>query len=175
ATSATFRAGAKTARTQANEIDRQLRGMRREGAQIVVPEDFVPSYRSCVELLARDSVQGSLLFVVAALALPVILARLTASPENIPGSTAVSLAFYTSLAAAVGLFASTIGYGASVTSNSVGRSVLTRPFGSGSGSTCPSTESQRLVDFLRLSLGVTAPLLTKAVALATLAFSAMLL
>jgi K(+)-stimulated pyrophosphate-energized sodium pump len=174
ATAATFGTGAKTARTQANEIDRQLRGMRRDGSRVLVPEDFVPSYRSCVELLARDSVQGNLLFVTAALALPAVLARLTASPENIAGSTAVSLAFYASLAAAVGLFASTIGYGASVVSNSAGRTgVSARPPGSATGNA--ATETQRLVDFLRLSLGVSAPLLTKAVALATLAFSAMLL
>lgn len=168
-----FRASTKATRTQLSEIDRQLRGMRRTGRTIVVPEDFVPSYRSCVELLARDSAQGGLLFTLAAIAFPALIAHLGRIPENSAGSASLSLASYAAIAAAVGLLATHVGHAASAASmlapggNWFPRVALASP-------AVPVSESLRMIEFLGHSMSVSVPLLTKAVALVTLIFAASL-
>jgi hypothetical protein len=174
ATIGSFRTSARTARTQLNEIDRQLRGMRRDGPQIQVPEDFVPSYRSCIELLARDSAQGALGFAVAAIALPALSSRLGTASENTTGSAVLSLAFYTAIAATAGLAAMHVGHAASAVSSLANRgNAPARP--SAFPPAAADSEPLRLVEFLGHSLGVSTPLLTKAVALAALAYSALLI
>jgi Na+/H+-translocating membrane pyrophosphatase len=174
ATIDSFGTGARTARTQLNEIDRQLRGMRRDGPRIQVPEDFVPSYRSCIELLARDSAHGALAFAVAAIALPALSSRLGAAPENTTGSAALSLAFYTAIAATAGLSTMQVGHAAFAASSLANRG-NTPARSSAFPPAVADSEPLRLVEFLGHSLGVSMPLLTKAVALATLAFSALLI
>lgn len=168
-----LRASAKATRTQTNEVDRQLRGMRRELARVIVPEDFVPSYRSCVELLARDSAQGGLVFAVAVVVFPALAAYLGRIPENSAGSTSLTLASYGAIAAAVGLFATQLGHAASAANFLAPRSsVLAR--GVSVSPSVPVSESLRMIEFLGHSMSVSVPLLTKAVALVTLMFSASL-
>jgi K(+)-stimulated pyrophosphate-energized sodium pump len=169
-----MRSGARAARTQNNESDRQLRGMRRDGPIIQVPTDFVPSYRSCIELLARDSAHGGLASASAALVLPVLsMALFTRGPENTAGSPALGLASYAAIAAAAGLAAMQIGHAASFAfylanrGNASARPATTSPIVSVS-------EPLRLLEFLGHSLGVVMPLLTRVVALSALAFSAFL-
>lgn len=174
ATIASLRIGSRTARTQVHEVDRQLRGMRRDGAQVLVPEDFVPSYRSCVELLARDSANGRLVFAVLGLALPLLVVLLGSMAENTPGLAALGLASYAAIAAAAGLFAAHIGHAAAVASSLANRGGAPSWL-SASPPAVSVSEPLRLVEYLGQSLGVSAPLLTKAVALATLAFSALLI
>lgn len=167
-----FRTSSKAAKTQLNEVDRQLRGMRRDGTRVIVPEDFVPSYRSCVELLSRDSAHGGLFFALAALAFPAFTAYLSHLPEKSASSSSVSLASYASIAAAVGLFAMHVGHAASAANLSAPRGSLPPRTGP---SSVPVSDSLRMIEFLGHSLGVSVPLLTKAAALVTLAFSASLL
>lgn len=169
----TFKTSAKTARTQSSELERQLRGMRRQGAQILVPEDFVPSYRSCIELLARDSAQGGQIFAVAAIALPILAARLATASENTPGSVALSLAFYAAIAAAAGLFTVNVGHAAVAAASLANRGSQSLGVPQ-SGPPVSVSEPARLVEFIGHSLSASVPLLTKAVALVTLAMSAML-
>ncbi|MGE5787202.1 MAG: hypothetical protein ACM3ZE_21590, partial [Myxococcales bacterium] len=167
-----FKTSSRAARTQLNEVDRQLRGMRRDGPKVIVPEDFVPSYRSCVELLARDSAHGGLFFALATLAFPAFAAYLGHVPEKSASSMPLTLASYASIAAAVGLFAVHVGHAASAANLSAPRG--SPPPRSGPSSV-PVSESLRMIEFLGHSLSVSVPLLTKAVALVTLAFSASLL
>jgi len=174
ATSAALKSAAKAARTHVAELDRQLRGMRRNGNQTVVPDDFVPSYRSSVELLARDSAHGRMAFAVLALALPLLIACLGAAVENTPGLAALGLASYAAIAAAAGLIAAHVGQAVAVASSLVHRAGPPSWL-SASSPVVSVSEPMRLVEFLGQSLGVSVPLLTKAVALATLAFSAMLI
>jgi hypothetical protein len=171
-TTAAFKQSVRSTRTQINEVERQLRGMRCEGARIQVPDDFVPSYRSCMELLARDSAQGRLTFAVFALAAPAFCAIIGGSSENTPGSAALALASYAAIAAAAGLCAMHLGHAASVASSLACRgSAQVRLSAS---HLAASSDPLRLIEFVGHSLGVSVPLLIKAVAFVTLALAALL-
>lgn len=168
-----LRASTKATRTQLNEIDRQLRGMRRTSGIIVIPEDFVPSYRSCVELLARDSAQGGLLFALATVAFPALVAYLGWIPENSAGSASLTLASYAAIAAAIGLFATHVGHAATaVNMLAPGGSWL--PRAALASPAVRVSESLRMIEFLGHSISVSVPLLSKAVALVTLMIAASL-
>jgi Na+/H+-translocating membrane pyrophosphatase len=73
-TGAAARVAARGAEGVALEVERQLRVARRTPAANPVPDDFSPSYKACVDLAAELSQARSLPHVLAALALPVVLA-----------------------------------------------------------------------------------------------------
>jgi K(+)-stimulated pyrophosphate-energized sodium pump len=68
---ASARAAAHGAERVALEVGRQLQAGR-TNAPSPLPDDFSPSYKSCVDLAARLS-QGQVLHVLSALALPIVL------------------------------------------------------------------------------------------------------
>ncbi|MGC4065361.1 MAG: sodium/proton-translocating pyrophosphatase [Polyangiaceae bacterium] len=164
--------GSVNARAQSFEVERQLRGLPREGLHVHVPEDFVPSYRSAVELLARNASRGGLITTVLTVALPLLVALAGRGTENTPGSPATLLAMYISVAAAVGLAALHLGQAAPLASSLANRHRVGRlP----AGTELEANASQPgLVDFLRRSTAFSIPLLTKATTLVALAFAAML-
>jgi Na+/H+-translocating membrane pyrophosphatase len=168
----TLSSGGVNARAQSFEVERQLRGLPREGLLVRVPEDFVPSYRSAVELLARNAARGGLLTTVLTVALPLLAAWAGKGTENTPGSPATLLAMYVSVAAAIGLAALHLGQAAPLASSLANRHRLGRlP----AGSELEVNKSQPgLVEFLRRSTAFSVPLLTKATTLVALAFAAML-
>jgi Na+/H+-translocating membrane pyrophosphatase len=166
------RNGARSALTQAGEVERQLRGLRRDGKLAQVPEDFVPSYRSCVELLARDASRGGLLSISLTVILPLLTALTGVRTENSPGSAATLLAMYLSVAAATGLAVMHAGHAAPLASSLANRYQMGRLPAKAESEARPS--SFELVDFLRRSVAVSVPLLTKATTLVALAVAAML-
>jgi hypothetical protein len=167
-----LRKGASSARTLGGEVERQLRGLKREGNLVRVPDDFVPSYRSCVELLARDAAQGGLLPVVLSVALPLLVSFAGTGTENSPGLRATLLAMYLSVAAATGLAVLHAGHAAPLASSLANRHRMGRLPAGTEVEVRPS--SFELVDFLRRSTAISVPLLTKATTLVALAFAAML-
>jgi Na+/H+-translocating membrane pyrophosphatase len=68
------RAGTRGARSVAQEVERQLRGFPRDKGRPVIPTDYTPSYRSCVELTAQGALHRLLLPVTAGLLGPAALA-----------------------------------------------------------------------------------------------------
>lgn len=167
-----LRNGAKGAVTQIGEVERQLRGLRREAHRTEVPEEFVPSYRSCVELMARDASRGGLLAITVTVLLPLLAALTGTGTENSSGSRATLLAMYLSVAAATGLVVIHAGHAAPLASSLANRNP--------SGRLLVRTDSEarassfELVDFLRRSIAVSVPLLIKAATLVALAVAAML-
>jgi hypothetical protein len=166
-----LRSGARSARTQTGEVERQLRGLRRVGDFAVVPEDFVPSYRSCVELLARDAAPGGHLSIALTVLLPALIAFAGARTENSPGSQATLLAMYVSVAAATGLTVMHVGHAVPLASSPNCYRSGRLPARSE-----PETRLQtvELIEFLRRSVAVSVPLLTKAITLVALAIAAVL-
>jgi K(+)-stimulated pyrophosphate-energized sodium pump len=167
-----LRNSALSALTQTGEVERQLRGLRRDGNCTHVPDDFVPSYRSCVELLARDAAQGGLLPVTLTVTLPLLVALAGTRTENSPGSQATLLAMYLSVAAATGLVVMHAGHAAPLASSLAIRYRMGRLPARTESEARPG--SFELVDFLRRSITVSVPLLTKATTLVALAVAAML-
>jgi hypothetical protein len=168
----TLRHGAKSALTQVSEVERQLRGLRHQGQFTQVPEEFVPSYRSCVELVARDASRGGLLALTCTVLPPILTALVGARSENSSGSQATLLAMYLSVAAATGLVVMHAGHAAPLASLLANRHQKGRLLvGTDSEARSGSLE---LLDFLRRSIAVSVPLLTKATTLVALAIAAML-
>lgn len=67
------RSAARGARGVAQEVERQLRGFPREKGRPVIPADYTPSYRACVELTARAALHPLAVPVAVALAVPLAL------------------------------------------------------------------------------------------------------
>jgi K(+)-stimulated pyrophosphate-energized sodium pump len=61
------------ARSIALEVERQLASFTRHPGLSTIPEDFVPSYRACIELVSRISLNRVLVPVAGALLLPALL------------------------------------------------------------------------------------------------------
>jgi Na+/H+-translocating membrane pyrophosphatase len=168
----TLRHGAKSALTQVSEVERQLRGLRHQGQFTQVPDEFVPSYRSCVELVARDASRGGLLALTCTVLPPILTALVGTRSENSSGPQATLLAMYLSVAAATGLVVMHAGHAAPLASLLVNRHRKGRLLvGTDSEARSGSLE---LLDFLRRSIAVSVPLLTKATTLVALAIAAML-
>lgn len=163
-------ATARTVKTQVGELERQLRGPQRTQATISIAPDFVPSYRSSVELLARDGAHGGTMGLTLAVSMPLILIAVSSQSQNSPGSPLALLAGYVSVVTAAGLAITRIGH-------------ATRPSGSNPNrprvSHSPGTSEARVLDssvavagFIRHAIAVSLPLLAKAATLVALAAAA---
>lgn len=162
--------GAHSAQVQFVEISRQMRVLPKKGSTVQVPADFVPSYRSCVELMARDAGNGGLVPVALAVTLPIVVALAVARTADSPGPQATLLAMYLSVTVATGLVIVHAGQAAASASSLAGRNHLGgAPVGADSES-----DPFELVTFVQRTLAVSVPLLVKATTFVALAISAIL-
>lgn len=67
------RAAVRGAREVSAEVERQLRGFPREHGVALVPADYTPSYKSCVELTSSVSLRRALLPIAGGIAAPLLL------------------------------------------------------------------------------------------------------
>jgi len=95
----------RAARTLWTEVERQLLALPRQADRVVVPTDFAPSYRSCVELVARAASRGGLGALVVVVAVPLVFSLALARISKTPGLMAQALACYVVVAAVAGLAA----------------------------------------------------------------------
>ncbi len=100
-----LRHGARALRSVTGELERQLRPFARERDRWVVPTDFVPSYRSCVDVIGKAALSRLLPTVVLCLAGPTSLALglQFLYREADPTAGVHGLAMFTAVAAVVGL------------------------------------------------------------------------
>lgn len=74
--SAALRSSLRTAIRAVAEVERQLRGFAREGGAALVPRDFTPSYRACVDLTLRAASERAFLAAWPALLAPPLVGAL---------------------------------------------------------------------------------------------------
>ena len=94
-------------RLVSGEIERQLRPFPVEHGRFVVPADFTPSYRSCVELTSNAAVSRVFPSIAFVLAFPatLVLSLELLYTDSPPGAGLHALAVYATVAAAVSLAA----------------------------------------------------------------------
>jgi Na+/H+-translocating membrane pyrophosphatase len=164
------RAASRGARSVAVEVERQLRGFPKQSGVPQVPKDFTPSYRACIEIVARSALERLLPTVAVALLLPVALAvgvRLAFSSgsavlvrESL--SAFVAIGAVTGLAAALAVDATR--------STLVAARRMARPRGTSGGFSAALT-GDAVADLMGNSAGPAAHLLVKAVAASALALA----
>lgn len=161
----TLRAGSQGARGVAQEVERQLRGFPRERGHPVVPADFTPSYRACVELTGKAALSGILLPIAIALGAPALLGVLlrVAFKTDLALPTE-ALAAFVSIAAMTGLCLGLAIDGARATLSAARRT--SRPSTAGFSS---AIGGEALGDALGNAAGPAAHVLVKAVAIVALA------
>ncbi len=98
-----LRATVRAARTVAMEVERQLRGFPREGGVAIIPADYTPSYRSCVEASARSATEKLLVPVSLAVAVPIALGVGLRTGLGSAGIAAQGLVSFVVVAALTGL------------------------------------------------------------------------
>jgi Na+/H+-translocating membrane pyrophosphatase len=82
------RAALRGAREVASEVERQLRRFPRDQGMALIPQDFSPSYKACVDIVSRLALgrSGQVTAILGALAAPGVLALalhlLYSDPEN---------------------------------------------------------------------------------------------
>jgi K(+)-stimulated pyrophosphate-energized sodium pump len=161
----TLRASSHSSRSVAQEVERQLRGFPRERGRAVVPADYTPSYRACVELTAKTSLQGILLPVAIAFATPALLGvGLRVVFRESAGLATEGLAAFVSIAAMSGLALGLALDGARATLSAARRAnrSTTAGFGSAIG-------GEALGDAFGNAAGPAAHVLCKALAVVALA------
>lgn len=67
------RTSTRAARAILQEVERQLRGFPRERGKPVIPADYTPSYKNCVELAARGALHQLPLEIALGLMSPIVL------------------------------------------------------------------------------------------------------
>jgi K(+)-stimulated pyrophosphate-energized sodium pump len=161
----TLRASSQGARGVAQEVERQLRGFPRDRGRPVVPSEFTPSYRACVELTSKAALAGILLPVALALVAPALLGILLRfafrSDAALPTQ---GLAAFVSIAAMTGLCLGLAIDGARATLSAARRG--SRPSTAGFAS---AIGGEALGDAFGNAAGPAAHVLVKAVAIVALA------
>ena len=109
-----IRRATRAVREVAAEVERQLRRFPRQHGVLLVPRDFVPSYRTCIELAHRHAISKIAVPVGIALVLPGLVAFAAAVLAlNDPGSGQESLASLVVLVSMTGLLAALVCEGVS--------------------------------------------------------------
>lgn len=161
----TLRAGSQGSRGVAQEVERQLRGFPRERGRPVVPTEFTPSYRACVELTGKAALSGVLLPIAVALVAPALLGiLLRVAFKSDLGLPTEGLAAFVSIAAMTGLCLGLGIDGARATLSSARRA--SRPSTAGFAS---AIGGEALGDAFGNAAGPAAHVLVKAVAIVALA------
>ncbi len=68
-----LQAASHSVRSVVTEVERQLRGFPKERGRLQIPPDYIPSYRACIEIVARSALSRPLIPVIVAVTLPVTL------------------------------------------------------------------------------------------------------
>jgi Na+/H+-translocating membrane pyrophosphatase len=133
-----------------------------------VPKDYTPSYRACIEVVARSALERVLPAAAAALLFPIglILCVLLAFRKTDPAMVLEALGAFVAIAAITGLAAALSLDGARATLAAARR--LPRPRGSGGGFSA-ALSGDAVGDVLGNSAGPAAHLLVKVVAATALA------
>jgi K(+)-stimulated pyrophosphate-energized sodium pump len=168
------RQSTRCVRSLAAEVGRQLRGFPRERGIALIPRDYTPTYRTCIELATRTALQRILPVATAALLLPAALGIAL----GLLYSATTSGLVWQGLTALV-VFAAVTGLGAALAVDGT-RGALTaarranRPR-SGQSSLDASVAAGAVADVMGSSAGPAAYLLVKATAVSSLAVATFLL
>lgn len=158
---AATRAVARVATDLTQEVDRQLRRFPRENGLVQLPPGHAPSYRGCIDLATQGSHSG-LTWVVAALAAPLLVAFGTSSfgvhDSSVPEQALAAL-----------LLATTATGVAIVLAASAAGTLLCHPRGPTRRSAGGDT-ARSLGETLETTVGPTASLVLKVIAIAALSF-----
>jgi len=162
------RAGSRGARSVALEVDRQLRGFPREKGRPSIPQDFTPSYRTCVELTARAALTRLFVPVVLSLAIPLTLALVLkllyrGSDSQLPAEALGAFV----VVAAVGGLGMTLAMDSARATLTAARRALRRGGAAGGFSSALGTDA--VADVMGNAAGPAAQVLVKAVAVVALA------
>lgn len=155
------------ARGVALEVERQLRGFPREQGNLLVPADYIPSYRACIDLMSRVALHRALLPVTIAISFPAVLGialRLMYRSGD-PGLWAQGLMSFVVVASVTGLGAALAVDAARATLGAARRASRPRASHSAFGA---SITGDAVADLLGNSAGPAAYLVIKAAAVSSL-------
>jgi Na+/H+-translocating membrane pyrophosphatase len=156
-------------RDVAKEIERQLRRFPRERGIPAIPEDFAPSYRTCIDLATRRALSKWLLPVAAIATVPAGVAFASAFVGGTdPSVGAETLVSFLTAAAATGLGAALIVDSAGALLVAGHRVARQRGSQNDPEGTNPTSTGDAIANILRSGAGAPALLTMKVVAIVTL-------
>lgn len=97
-------AASRSLRNVVSEVERQLRAFPKERGKFQIPADYIPSYRACIEIVARGALARPLGPVLTAVLFPIVLGPLlVASTTSAPVTVRAALASFVLVGAVTGL------------------------------------------------------------------------
>jgi Na+/H+-translocating membrane pyrophosphatase len=158
-----LKSATRSARTMAVEVERQLGGFPRERGRILIPEDYVPSYRTLIEMAGKGALEPSLLLPVAGVLLTPLALALSLAQVVSPATVVAALAAFALAAVATGLV---VAFGTGTTRimmSAVHRQASTKQDLQGS-----ALKANTFAELLGSSVGPASQLLPKIAAIASL-------
>ena len=97
-------AASRSLKSVVSEVERQLRAFPKERGKFQIPSDYIPSYRACIEIVARGALTRPIGPVLMAVLFPIMLGPLlVASTASTPVTVRVALASFVLVGAVTGL------------------------------------------------------------------------
>lgn len=97
-------AASRSLKSVVSEVERQLRAFPKERGKFQIPSDYIPSYRACIEIVARGALTRPMGPVLTAVLFPLVLGPLlVASTGSAPVTVRAALASFVLVGAVTGL------------------------------------------------------------------------
>ncbi|HEY6722634.1 MAG TPA: sodium/proton-translocating pyrophosphatase, partial [Polyangiaceae bacterium] len=97
-------AASRSLKSVVSEVERQLRAFPKERGKFQIPADYIPSYRACIEIVARGALARPIGPVLAAVLCPLVLGpMLIAATTSTPFTVRAALASFVLVGAVTGL------------------------------------------------------------------------
>jgi len=97
-------AASRSLKSVVSEVERQLRAFPKERGKFQIPSDYIPSYRACIEIVARGALTRPIGPVLTAVLFPLVLGPLlVASNASTPVTVRAALASFVLVGAVTGL------------------------------------------------------------------------
>lgn len=157
-------AASRSLKSVVAEVERQLRAFPKERGKFQIPADYIPSYRACIEIVARGALGRPLSPVLWAVLFPILLApTLVATTASTPVTGRAALAAFVLVGAITGL---TVAFAAETLRGCLGhlrRQVRSKP------GTDTALHARGLAELCGATTGPAAQLALKTAAVAALA------
>jgi K(+)-stimulated pyrophosphate-energized sodium pump len=158
-------AASRSMRGVVAEVQRQLRGFPKERGKSQVPTDYIPSYRACIEIVAKSALSRHLVPVLLAVLLPLLLGPLiSGATAASPATVRAALATFVLASAVTGLTASFAAEAVRTCVGSIRRQARGKPGGAEAG-----IHAHGFAELLGGAAGPAALLVFKTAAVGTLA------
>ncbi|HEU5074578.1 MAG TPA: sodium/proton-translocating pyrophosphatase [Polyangiaceae bacterium] len=97
-------AASRSLKSVVSEVERQLRAFPKDRGKFQIPSDYIPSYRACIEIVARGALARPIGPVLTAVLFPIVLGPLlVASTTSTPITVRAALASFVLVGAITGL------------------------------------------------------------------------